>query len=101
LPKDRLAGDRVTPPVPLKLIVCGLLEVLSAIEIDPAKLPVLVGLKVTVSVQDACRRSPVPPIGHLSLSVKGAPGFVMLEMMSAAEPVFVKTTDFVTLVPIA
>ena len=41
-------------PVPLSEIVCGLpLVELSAIEMEPVKLPVTVGLKVTVSVQEA------------------------------------------------
>ncbi len=56
LGKLRLAGESVTGgalPVPLRPTVCGLLLALSTTVIDPLAAPVVVGLKVTLIVQDA------------------------------------------------
>jgi hypothetical protein len=83
--------------VPERLIVCGLLEALSAIEMDPVKLPVLAGLKVKLMVQDAFgAREKELVSGHgvvpLGGSAKGALGGVMLETVSEAVPVLLSVT---------
>ena len=48
--------------MPERLIRCGLLPALSVIVIVPARLPVVVGVKVTLMVQ-------LPPISMLVLQV--------------------------------
>jgi hypothetical protein len=53
LPNDKLAGEAVacSTPVPLKETVCGLLLALSVIVSVPVRLPVAVGVKITLIVQ--------------------------------------------------
>jgi hypothetical protein len=71
-------------------------------EIDPLKLPVVVGAKVAVIVQNASLASEAGATGQLLLSEKGAAGDVMLVNTRGAVPVFVRRTDRAALVvPIA
>jgi hypothetical protein len=52
LPKFRLAGlNSTTVPVPVTLTVCGLPAALSVIDNVPVRVPLCVGLKVTLMVQ--------------------------------------------------
>jgi len=52
VPKLRLAGlNSTTVPVPVRLTVCGLPAALSAIDTAPVRVPLCVGLKVTLMVQ--------------------------------------------------
>jgi len=52
LPKRRLAGlNSTTVPVPVRLTVCGLPAALSVIDNVPVRVPLCVGLKVTLMVQ--------------------------------------------------
>jgi hypothetical protein len=53
-PNVRLVGDRLTMgpvPVPVRLIVCGLPEAVSAIVIAPVNVPAAAGVNVTLIVQ--------------------------------------------------
>ena len=52
LPKPRLVGlNSTTVPVPVRLTVCGLPAALSVIDNVPVRVPLCVGLKVTLMVQ--------------------------------------------------
>ena len=52
VPKLRLAGlNSTTVPVPVRLTVCGLPAALSVIDSVPVRVPLCVGLKVTLMVQ--------------------------------------------------
>ena len=59
MPKVRLVGESVTAgvfgavPVPVKLTTCGLPPALSLIVMEPVRVPVAVGVKVTFIVQVA------------------------------------------------
>ena len=62
LPNDKLAGETVacTTPVPDKAAFCGLLLALSVIVSVPVRLPVPVGVKITLIVHfvPAARETP-------------------------------------------
>ena len=54
MPKERLVGERLaaaTAPVPDRLTFWGLPEALSAILTEAVRLPLAVGVKLTLSVQ--------------------------------------------------
>ncbi len=57
LAKVKLVGDTLAMgaavPVPVKLMVCGLPAALSAMETEAIRVPVAVGVKVTLRVQFA------------------------------------------------
>jgi hypothetical protein len=63
-PKARLAGVTVTAttPEPVKLTVCGLLLALSVNVSVPGRLPVVVGLSVTPTVQALRAGTDVPQV---------------------------------------
>jgi hypothetical protein len=90
-PKLKLPGERDTPgdvPVPLREMVCGLPAALSVTETVPLALPVIVGVKVTFTVQElpAARLDP-------QLLVSEKPELAVIpEIVSAAVPVFVTVT---------
>ena len=71
---------------------------MSAMEIDPLKLPVVAGANVAVIVQYAWLASEAGVRGQLSLSEKGALGADMLLITRGAVPVFVRRTDRAALV---
>jgi hypothetical protein len=50
LPKDKIATDKVTAetPVPVRLTVCGLLPASSPTVSAPFRVPVAVGVKITL-----------------------------------------------------
>jgi hypothetical protein len=91
--KVRVVGKRVTsgpgPPVPLNGIVCGLFGALSVMVTDPYRLPLAVGVKVTLIIQVAPGARVVPqelvcaksPLAATLVKVKGEP------------PIFVKKRD--------
>src|SRR2546427_441389 len=70
LPKLRLVGDTLTvidppedeTPDPVKPIVWGLFEALSAMVTVPARVPVVVGVKLTLSVQLAPAATVLPQV---------------------------------------
>jgi hypothetical protein len=53
---------RLTEPVPVKLIVWGLPTALSVMVITPVRVPVAVGVKVTLIVQFAAAASEAPHV---------------------------------------
>ena len=79
--KVRVVAERLTAgaiPVPLRFTTCGLLPASSLIVKAPLRLPVAVGLKVTVSVQ-------LPPAGTVEPQVfacKKSPLALTLKMLS-------------------
>jgi hypothetical protein len=95
-------SDACRTPVPLRLMVCGLLGALSLINTEPVNGPVEVGAKVKLIVQEALGASENEPVaGQLVAmcgSAKGALGGVMLETTRGAVPVFLSCTDFTALV---
>jgi len=95
--KVSVAGKSETPgivPVPLSPIICGDRGALSVIETSAESGPVASGWNVTVIVQLA----PAPSVvasGHVFVSEKSlafAPVIAMLEIDSAALPVFLSVT---------
>src|ERR1700747_2758413 len=66
LPKVSEVGDRLTAgalvPVPVRLTICGLPTMLSATLIVPVKVPVAVGVNVTLIVQGAPARREGPQL---------------------------------------
>ena len=75
-------------PVPARLTVCGLVPALSVIVTAPVRVPVVVGVKVTLMVQlDPAVTAP----GQLLLWAK-SPVAAMLEIVRSAVPVFVNET---------
>jgi len=101
LPKLKLEGDAVKPawtPVPLTLIFAGAFAASLTIVIDPVMLPTLVGANEAASVT-FCDGLIVVGVA-IPLVVKPAPTEVMLEIVTAAFPVFVKTIGFSADVPV-
>ncbi len=68
LPKLRLVGERVTAgavgatPVPVRLTLCGLPAALSVIDTVPVRVPVAVGVNVTLIVQLAAAATDAPQV---------------------------------------
>src|SRR5258706_8336782 len=65
-PKLKLVGERLTTgtaPVPVRSTVCGLLPALSVIVTAPRRVPVAVGVNVTLIVQLAPAASVLPHVG--------------------------------------
>jgi hypothetical protein len=92
IPKVRAGGNRVTvgtgPPIPLNRIVCGLFAALSAMVTDPYRLPLAVGVKVTLMVQLFAGATEAPQL----LVWAKSPLAATLEMFKAALPVLVSVT---------
>src|SRR5206468_1179252 len=76
------------PPVPVRLIVCGLPTAPSAIVRMPVRAPTVTGEKVTLMVQVAAGSSDVP---HVLVWAK-SPDTVIVEMLSASAPGFESET---------
>lgn len=104
LPKLRLVGETLTvaepevdeAPVPERGIDCGLFVALSEIVTVPVRVPVAVGVKLTLMVQFAPAATvlpqvPVPPKAK-------SPLIVRLLMVSEALPVLVRVTVLAALV---
>ena len=94
LAKVRLEGATVTVgtiPVPVKLTVCGLPLALSVIDRVPPRAPLVVGVKVTLTVQFA-------PTARLELLAgqvlvwEKSPLAPMLLMMTGTVPVLLTVT---------
>jgi len=102
LVKLKLAGERAaigTVPVPVKLTDCGLFVALSAKVNVAVRLPDVVGVNVTLTVQLAFAASELP---HVLLGILKSPGSVpitwMLLMVKAAFPPLVRVTPCAALV---
>lgn len=74
-------------PVPVSLTVCGLPLALSVMVMEPVRVPVAVGVNVTLIVQGAFGAN---ELGH-ELDLK-SPLVAMPEIESVAVPVFVSVT---------
>src|SRR5215472_8964782 len=89
-----LVGERVTAgvdppvPVPVRLMVTGLPTELSVMVTDPVRVPVVVGVNVTLMVQVACDHR---LDGQLLVSAK-SPLAAILLIVSGSLPVFVTVT---------
>ena len=99
LPKETEVGERLTPgpvvPVPLKLAVCGLPVALSATLRVPLRVPVAVGLNVTLMAQLALAARVEGLKGQLLVWAKSpllVPVMLMLAIVSAELPLLVRVT---------
>ena len=97
MPKVKLVGKKLAldaAPVPARLTVCGLPVASSVIVMVPGRLPVAVGVKVTVMVQLAAAATDVPQVLVWAYGALAA----MLVMVRAAVPEFVRVTVCAALV---
>ena len=99
LPKLKFVADKLTmgagaAPVPVRLMVCGLPAMLSVIVTAPVRMPVAVGVNVTLMVQLAPAATDVPQV----LVCMKSPLATMLVTLSAAVPVLVSVTVCTALV---
>src|SRR5579864_199650 len=100
LPNARLVGDKLAAgpdaavPVPVRLTVCGLFAALSVKVIVPVRVPVAVGVNVTLIVQLPPMATRLPQVFVCPKSPLGT----ILEMLSAAVPVFVSVSVCAALV---
>src|SRR5437660_901588 len=105
LPKLRLVGLKLTPgalvPLPLKATVCGLPLALSVILTLALRVPVAVGVNVTLMVQEAPAANVLELLGHVLVWAK-SPALVpvrpILLMVRAAVPLLVSATAWAALV---
>src|ERR1700751_2548951 len=93
-PNDRLAGANLAVvPVPLSGTCCGLPVALSVMLMAAERAPVAAGLKSTLIVQAALTAREAPQVvAVLMNSALLLPVIAMLEMASAAVPVFFSVT---------
>ena len=91
---ERLAAAPAAAPVPLRLIVWGLLEALSVTVTVPVRVPDAVGLKVTLMLQLAPAASELP---HVVVSAK-SPLIPILVIVKLAVPELVRVADWALLV---
>jgi hypothetical protein len=87
----KLAGERLATgavPVPLRVIVWGLLGELSVIVIDPVRLPLALGWNVTLIVQPEPAATLVPQVFVCAKS----PLATMLVKVMGAVPVLLRVT---------
>jgi len=82
-------------PVPVRLTICGELDALSVIEIEPVRVPVAVGVNVTVMVQLAGEGPRV--VGQLLVCAKSPVAGAMVSGVDAV-PVFFTVTVLPALV---
>ena len=100
LPKARLEGEKFATgpdagmPVPVRLITCEPPEALSVRVIAPVRVPVAVGVKVTLMVQPAPAATELP---HVFVCAK-SPLATTLAMLSVAVPVLFRVTVSAVLV---
>ena len=96
LPKFRLEVDKVTigaNPVPVSPAVCGLFEALSVTVSEAVRLPVAVGVKVTLIVQLAPAARLLPQLLVWPKSPLLAPVTAMLVIPSAVAWGLLSVTD--------
>jgi hypothetical protein len=95
LPKARVLADRLAVgfvPVPVRLTGCGLPAALSEIITVAVRLPTPAGVKVTLIEHSAPAATEVPQVFVSGKSPGLAPDTVMLVMLKAALPLFVRVT---------
>ena len=107
LPKLRLVGLKLTAgaamvvPEPLKATVCGLPAALSVMDTLALRVPVAVGVKVTLMVQEAPAASVLELLGQVLVCAKSpllVPVRPILLMVRAAVPLLVRVTVCAALV---
>ena len=97
MPKAKLVGAKLmldAAPVPVRLTVCGLPVALSVTVIAPGRLPVTVGVKVTLMEQLAPAAREAPQVLVWAYGALAT----MLVMVSAPVPELVRVTDCAALV---
>jgi hypothetical protein len=95
LAKVRLVGERLAAgavPAPERATVWGLPLALSVILSEAARLPLAVGVKVTLIVQLAAAATELPQVLVWAKSLALAPVIARLVMLKAAVPVLLKVT---------
>jgi hypothetical protein len=95
LPKERLVGERPSTgavPVPERLTAWGLPPALSLMLIEAARLPLAVGVKVTLTVQLAPAASELPQVLVWAKSLALAPAIARLVMLNVALRLLVRVT---------
>ena len=96
LPNDSDVGESVAEgvlvPVPLRLAVCGLLLALSLTDSVALRLPVAVGVNVTLMVQRELPASEVPQLLVWAKSPLLVPVMPMLLMVTVELPVLETVT---------
>lgn len=92
LGKLALAGVKVTPavPVPVSETACGLFGALSVMVTAPVRVPVCVGVKVTLNLQLAFAANVLEQVFELMAK---SPLAAMLVIFSSALPLLVMVTD--------
>ena len=90
LPGDRAVTGAI--PVPVRGTVCGLPKMLSLTAILAVRLPVAVGLKLVLMVQDLPGASVAPHVWVCAKSPLLVPVMAMLWMVRAAVPVLLSVT---------
>ena len=95
VPAERVTGELVAPPVPLRVMVCGLVTALSVNVSVPATGPVAVGVKVTPTAQLAPAATLVP---HVLLAMLNPELTTAGLRVSATLKRFVRVTVLVELV---
>jgi hypothetical protein len=101
LPKFRLLTVRLTagpPPVPVRLMVCGLPVALSAMDSTADRVPFAVGLKVTLMVQLPLAATEPPQVLVWAKSPALAPVKLRPETVSMTLPVLLSVTVCAALV---
>src|SRR5437667_6973514 len=84
----------VPVPLPVRFTVCGLLLASSAMVIVPVRVPVVVGVKVTLIVQFAPAANVAPQV----LLCASSPLAAMLVMFNSAVPMLLRVTPLGALV---
>jgi len=79
-------------PVPVSVTVCGLIGALSVIAMVPLRVPVAVGVRVTLIVQLAPAARLAPHVFVTPKSEEFVPVTLMLEMARLTLPVFERVT---------
>src|ERR1700733_87201 len=93
-----VTANPVVVPVPESATACGLPEALSVIAIDELRNPVVLGVNVTLMVQELLGARAEPQLLFWVKSVAFPPETVMELMVSDAAPTFVNFTDCAVLV---
>ena len=104
LPKARLAGESpstgavgveaVSAPVPERLTVCAQPRALSMMLTEALRLPLAVGVKVTLMVQEAPAATDLPHVLPSAKLVRLKPVTKMTEILNVPLPVFLRVTLF-------
>src|SRR2546422_626788 len=88
-------------PIPVRAIACGAPGALSAMVMAPFRVPVAVGVKVTLMVQLAPAATLVPFLQVVPAAGAKSPLGSTLGMVSVTVPAFVSVTTWVGMVSVA